>query len=126
MGPGVYSRRMRWSFRAFFALFLSICVIYAGGGCAPLQSSAIEHDMGIEATVDASSKVLTPSDDKRESHCIHGCAGHIGGHLVSITANAAFPAETATDSTLRNIPSVIAVVDRTDYLFRPPRLLVTA
>ena len=120
---GRYTRAMRWSFRRVFTLVLCVAVLFSGSGFASAYAGAIEHDLGIEASLGSPDKAPATGGE-RSGICDHGCAGHLSGHLLSIGSSAAFLFQTAGTPLLEPLPDTRAVLALPNPFFRPPRLLL--
>lgn len=114
---------MRRSFRRVFTLVLCFAVLFSGSGFASAYAGAIEHDLGIEVPVGSPDKAPATGGE-RSGICDHGCAGHLGGHLLSIGSSAAFLFQTAGAPVLEPFPDTRAVLALPNSFFRPPRLLL--
>ena len=120
---GGYTRAMRWSFRRVFSLVLCVAVLFSGSGFASAYAGAIQHDLGIEASLDSPDSPPA-SGGERSGSCDHGCAGHLSGHLLSIGSSPAFLFQTAGTPLLEPLPDTRAVLALPNSFFRPPRLLL--
>lgn len=119
---GRYTRAMRWSFRRVFTLVLCVAVLFSGSGFASAYAGAVEHDLGIEASL-GSPDDRPASGGERSGACDHGCAGHLSVHLLSIAASPAFLFQIPGTPLLEPLPDTRAVLALPSPFFRPPRLL---
>ena len=120
---GRYTRAMRWSFRRVFTLVLCVAVLFSGSGFASAYAGAIQHDLGIEASL-GSPDSPPVSGGERSGVCDHGCAGHLSGHLLSIGSSPAFLFQTAGTPLLEPLSDTRAILALPNPFFRPPRLLL--
>ena len=120
---GRYTRPMRWSLRRVFTLVLCVAVLFSGSGFASAYAGAIEHDLGIEASL-GSPDSPPASGGERSKICDHGCAGHLSVHLLSIASSPAFLFQTSGTPVLEPLPDIRAVLALPNPFFRPPRLLL--
>ena len=118
-----YTRAMRWSFRRVFTLVLCVAVLFSGSGFASAYAGAIQHDLGIETSL-GSPDNPPAGGGERSGVCDHGCAGHLGGHLLSIGSSPAFVFQTAGTPLLEPLSDTRAVLALPNHFFRPPRLLL--
>lgn len=102
---------------------LCAAVMLAGSGFASAYVGAIEHDLGIEASLGSPDKAPATGGE-RSGICDHGCAGHLSGHLLSIGSGAAFLFQTAGTPLLEPLSDTRAVLALPNPFFRPPRLLL--
>lgn len=109
---------MRWSFRRVFSLVLCVAVLFAGSGFASAYADGIEHDLGIEATLDSPDSAPATGGER------HGCAGHLTAHLLSLTPSAELLFEATATPGLESVPDTRAVPTLPNSFFRPPRLLL--
>jgi hypothetical protein len=123
LDKGRYTRAMRWSFRRVFSLVLCVAVLFSGSGFASAYAGAIEHDLGIEASLGSPDKAPATGGEP-SGVCDHGCAGHLTVHLLSIVPSAAFLFQMASKSMLEPMPEIRAVHALPNSFFRPPRLLL--
>lgn len=114
---------MRWSFRRVFSLVLCVAVLFAGSGFASSYAGAIEHDLGIEGSLDWPDNAPATGGE-RNGACDHGCAGHLSVHLLSIAPSAGFLFQIAASTDLELLPDIRAVLALPNSFFRPPRLLL--
>jgi hypothetical protein len=115
-----YTAAVRPSFRNAVLVFLSAAILLGGSGFSGAFASAIQHDLGIELSLDGS-----PSDgDGRNGTCTHGCAGHLCGHLLAVTQAA--PPDPLVRATGER--GALAFVQAPPFLpdsfFRPPRVFL--
>ena len=113
---------MRRSFRRVFTLVLCVAVLFSGSGFASAYAGAIEHDLGIEASL--GSPDGPPASGGERSGDEHGCASHLSLHLLSIASSSALLFQTPGTSLLEPLPDTRALPALPNPFFRPPRLLL--
>lgn len=74
-------RPMSLDLRRFVALLLAAVLVTVGSGVGGSFASEIQHDLGMEASLDSG----PGPQSERGGACDHGCAGHLSVHLLSIT-----------------------------------------
>ena len=112
---------MRRSFRKVLALLLCFAVMISASGFASAFSASVEHDRGVGHAVGGQS-----DEGERSGACQHGCAGHLLGHLVSVTSNDTCYGVPAfnLEPQVRQRQQVPPARSFVDSLFRPPRFLL--
>ena len=119
----ILRRRMRRSVRQLFSLVVCVAVMLAGSGFANAYADAIEHVTGNEAS--AGSLDSPPAGGgERTAVCEHGCASHVGGHLLSIPTAAVFLIQVTRKPVLASAGHFRAIAALASPFFRPPRILL--
>jgi len=109
---------VRQSFRKAVLVLLSAAVLLGGSGFSGALAAAIQHDLGMELSLDGSSS----DSDGREGSCTHGCAGHLSVHLLAVTS-AGGPEPLIAVTVQRGARATVQPLPfPRDSFFRPPRV----
>lgn len=112
---------MRRSLQKFMVLMLCAAVMLAGSGFAGAYAGAIAHDLGIETV--SGSPADAPLKGGERAIDEHGCAAHLGMHLLATTDDAPSLFPVPARSTLEPRPDARVFPALPDLFYRPPRLL---
>jgi hypothetical protein len=115
-----YTPAVRLSSLRKAVLVLLSAILFGGSGFSGAFASAMQHDLGMELSLEGS-----PSDDDgRNGSCTHGCAGHLGVHLLAVT-QAAQPGVVVVATVERGaLAFVQAPPILPDSPFHPPRVFL--
>ena len=118
----ILRRRMRFPVRKLLSLMLCLAVALAGSGFVSAYAGAVEHGLGIEASLDLPGEA--PATGGERSGDDHGCAAHLAVHLTSLVPAAASLVQTDGASALEPIANIRFIPAHPNPFFRPPRLLL--
>jgi hypothetical protein len=108
------------SFRKAVVALLCAVIVLGGSGFSGVFAAAIQHDLGVEHSLDGS----LPDSDGRNGGCTHGCAAHLCVHLLAVT-QAVQPSLLVKATAERGARVLIpAPPFLTDSFFRPPRVFL--
>ena len=103
--------------RQFVALMLCASVFLAGSGYSGAFAAALEHDLETRHALSGPS-----GGASQDLACAHGCAAHMGVHLLSLPAEMGSQQSHAAATVLPAFrPSADAGVQQSSF-FRPPRI----
>jgi len=104
--------------RKALLVILSAAILIGGSGLSGAFASAVQHDLGIEQSSDSS----LPDGDGRSGSCNHGCAAHLGVHLLAVS-QAADPNPMVAVAGERRVPEIVQpLAFLQESFFHPPRV----
>jgi hypothetical protein len=99
-------------------VILSAAILLGGSGLSGAFASAVQHDLGVEQSSDGS----LPDGDGRSGSCNHGCAAHLGVHLLAVSQAADRDPMVAV-TVERGVPEIVQPLPFLQQsFFHPPRV----